>query len=81
MKNEIKLTVNTGPVMFSEEIYYTDPLILLTKSLVKHRFSCIIYCVTNAVAVMYYSRNNPMAERRIVCFQSKTVNICSFFYF
>ena len=27
----MKLTVNTGPVMFSREIYYTDPLIQLTK--------------------------------------------------
>jgi len=34
-----QLTVNTGPVMFSEEIYYTDPLIQLTKLLVKHSFS------------------------------------------
>jgi len=30
--------VNTGQVMFSGEIYYTDPLIQLTKSLVKHSF-------------------------------------------
>jgi len=36
MKN--KLTVNTGPVMFSGEIYYTDPFIQLTKSLVKQRY-------------------------------------------
>jgi len=28
-----KLTVNNDPVMFSGEIYYTDPLIELTKSL------------------------------------------------
>jgi len=34
-----KITVNTRPVMFSEEIYYTDPLIQLTKSLVKRSFS------------------------------------------
>ena len=34
-----KITVNTGPVMFSGEIYYTEPLIQLTKSLVKHSFS------------------------------------------
>jgi len=34
-----KITVNSGPVMFSGEIYYTDPLILLTKSLVKYSFS------------------------------------------
>jgi len=71
----IKFTVNTGPVMFSGEIYYTDPLIQLTKYLVKHRFSLHNYCATNAVAVMF-SRNIPMAEKRIVCFQSK---ICSFF--
>jgi len=49
----IRLTINTGQVMFSEEIYYYWPLIQLTKSLVKHRFICIIYCVTNAVAVVY----------------------------
>jgi len=61
--------------MFSGEIYYTDPLIQLAKSFVKHIFLCIIYCVTNAVAVMY-SRNIPMAEKRIVCFQSKKVKIC-----
>jgi len=30
--------VNTGPVMFSGEIYYTDSSIQLTKSLVKHSF-------------------------------------------
>jgi len=59
--------VNTGPVMLSGEIYYTDPLIQLTKLLVKHSFFCIIYCVTNAVAVMY-RRNISMAEKRIVCF-------------
>jgi len=34
-----KKLVNTGPVMFSGEIYYTDPLIQFTKSVVKHRFS------------------------------------------
>ena len=34
----------------------------------------------NAVAVMY-SRNIPMAERRIVCFQSKKVKICRFVKF
>jgi len=65
MKTIIKLTVNTGQVMFSGELYFTDPLIQfgkLTKSLVIHRFFCIIYCVTNAVAVMY-SRNIPMAEK------------------
>jgi len=32
-------TVNTGPVMFSGEIYYSDHFIQLTKSLVKHSFS------------------------------------------
>jgi len=40
-------------------------------------FLCIIYCVTNAVAVMY-SRNILMAEKRTVCFQSKKVKICRF---
>jgi len=33
-------------------------------------FLCIIYCLTDAVAVMY-SRNIPMAKKRIVCLQSK----------
>jgi len=65
--------------MFSGEIcmYYTDPLIQLTKSSVKHRFLCIMYCVTNAVAVIE-SRNIPMAVERIVCFQSKQMKICRF---
>jgi len=75
--------VNTGQAMFSGEIYYYWPLIQLTKSLVKHCFSLhniIIYCVTNAVAVMY-NRNIPMAEKRIVCFQSKKVKICRLFWF
>ena len=80
LKIKIKLTVSTGQVMFSGEIYCYWPLIQLTKSLVKIAFLCIIYCVTNAVAVMYmYCRNTPMAETRIVCFQSKPVKICSFF--
>jgi len=48
-----KLTVNTGQVLFSGEIYYYWPQIQLTKS------------STNAVAVMY-SRNIPMAEKQIV---------------
>jgi len=34
-----KITIKNGPVMFRGEIYYTDPLIQLTKSLVKHSFS------------------------------------------
>jgi len=34
-----KLTVNTGQIMFSEDIYYTETLIQLTKSLVKHGFT------------------------------------------
>jgi len=38
MKIIIKLTVNTGQTMFSEEIYYTETLIQLTKYLVKHSF-------------------------------------------
>jgi len=42
MKTIIKLTVNTGQVMFNGEIYYYDRFIQvrkLTKSLVKQRFS------------------------------------------
>ena len=76
-KKILKLTVNTGQVMFSGEICYYWPLMSVHKSLIKHL--CIIYCVTNAVAVMY-SRNIPMAEKRIVCFQSETVNICIFLF-
>ena len=65
-----KITVNTGPVMFSGEIYYYWPLIQLTKSLVNIVFLCIIY--------MYNRRNIPMAKKRFVCFQSK--KICRFFF-
>jgi len=57
-----------------EKSVITDPLIQLTN------FFCIIYCVTYAVAVMYI-RNIPMAEKRIICFQSKQVNICIFISF
>jgi len=46
--------------MFSGEIYYYLPLNSVEK------------IGTNAVAVMYI-RNIPMAEKRIVCFQSKKV--------
>ena len=80
-KQILKLTVNTGQVMFSGEICYYWPLIQLTNRWQNIAFLCIIYCVTNAVAVMY-SRNIPMAEQRIVCFQSKKVNcVCDLFYF
>ena len=80
VKTILKLTVNTGQVMFSGEIYYYWPLNSVDKSLVKHHFLCIIYCVSNAVAVMY-SKNIVMAEKRIVCFQSKKVKICRYFLF
>jgi len=60
--------------MFSGEIFYTDPLIQLTKSLVKHSFSL------HNLAVMY-RRNIPMAEKQIVCIKSKKVKTFSFFYF
>jgi len=76
----LKLTVKTGQVMFSGEIYYYWPLNSVDKSLANIVFHYIIYCLTIAVAVMY-SRNIPMAEKRIVCFQSKKVKICSFFLF
>jgi len=66
--------------MFSEENNYTDPLIHLTKSLVKNRFSLHNYCATPAVAVMY-SRNIPMAEKQIVCFQSKQSENMKLFLF
>ena len=45
-------------------------VIQLTNRWLNIVFLCIIYCVTNAVAVMY-SRNIPMAEKRSVCFQIK----------
>ena len=54
-----------------EKSITTDPFILLPNRWSNIVFLCIIYCVTNAVAVMY-SRNIPMAERRIVCFHSKS---------
>ena len=38
MKKILKLTVNTGQVMFSGEIYYYWPLNSVDKSLVKHPF-------------------------------------------
>jgi len=38
-KKLLKLTVNTGQVMFSEDIYYYWSLNAVDKSLVKHRFS------------------------------------------
>jgi len=70
--------VNTGQVMFSEEIYYYWPLHSVDKSLVNIVFLCIIYCVTNAVAVMY-SRNIPMAEKRN-CLFSKQKSENYFYY-
>ena len=63
--------------MFSGEYVITDPLIH-DKIVSKTFFLCIIYRVTNAVAVIY-SRNMPMAEQRIVCFQSKKVIIYRLF--
>ena len=48
-----------------EKSIITDPLIQLTKSLVKHGM---------------YSRNIPMAEKRIFCFQRKKVEICRFLF-
>jgi len=60
-----KLTVNTGQVMFSGEIYYYWPINSVDKSFEKHRFS-----LHNLIM---YSRNIPMAEKRIVWFQSKKV--------
>ena len=64
----LKLTVNTGQVMFSREIYYYWPQFQLAKSLVKHRFPLC-------------SRNISMAEKLIVCFQSKQVKYVGFLYF
>jgi len=75
IQNEKIITVNIGQVMFSGEIYYYWPLNSSEKvdKIVGKTvfFLCIIYCVTNAVAVLYTcSRNILMAEKRIVCFQS-----------
>ena len=70
--------VNTGHVLFSGEIYYYWPLNSVDKSLVKHRVSLHNLLRYLAVAIMY-SRNIPMAEKRIVCFQSKKVKRCIFF--
>jgi len=71
-----KITVNTGQVMFSEEIYYYWPLNWSEKvDKIVGRYTvvlCIIYCVTNAVG------NIPMAEKQIVCFQIKKVKIRRF---
>ena len=53
--------------MFSGEIYYTDPLTQLTKSLVKHRFSLHNLQI---IAVMY-SRNIPMAKSELTVFKAK----------
>jgi len=75
MKKIMKITVNTGQVMFNGELYYYWPLNSVDKIVGKNIFClCIIYCVTNAVAVIY-SRNIPMAEMRIVRFQSKNKNM------
>jgi len=41
----------------------------------KKKIKLTVNAVTNPVALMY-SRNIPMAEKRIVCFQSKKVKIC-----
>jgi len=49
MKKILKLTVNTGQVMFSGEIYYYWPLNSVDKSLVKHRFSLHI--------LIYFEKN------------------------
>ena len=71
MKKKKKLTVKTGQFIFSGEIYYyLIQVRKLTKLLVKHHLICIIYCVTNTIAVMY-SKNIPIAEKQIVCFQGK----------
>ena len=48
----------------------TEPLFSLKIVGINIAFLCIIYRGTNAVAVMY-SRNIPMAEKRIVCFKEK----------
>jgi len=77
-KNKKNIKINGKYWSVEKSIIFYCPIYSVDKSLVKHRFLCIIYCVTNAVAVMY-SRNISMAEQRIVCFQSKTVKLCRFF--
>jgi len=66
--------------MFSGEIYYTDPLIQLTKSLVKHCFSLHIYCVTYAVAVMH-SRNIRWQKSKVSVFKANKVGFNCYFDF
>jgi len=66
-KKQLKLTVNTGKVMFIGRNLSLHSVNLFDKSLVKYIVClCIIYWVTKAIAVMY-SRNIPMAENRNVC--------------
>ena len=63
MKKILKLTVKTAQIILVKKSIITDPLILLTNRSLNVVFLCIIYCVTNAVAVMY-SRNIPMAGKQ-----------------
>jgi len=61
--------------MFSEEICYYWPLNSsvtekVGKKLLVKLFFCIIYCVTNTVAVMY-SKEIPMAEKEFSVFKAK----------
>jgi len=57
------------------------PLNSVDKIVGKTTILCIIYCISNAVAVIHvYSRNIPIAEKWIVCFQNKKVEVCSFYF-
>jgi len=76
----LKLLVNTGQLMFSGEIDYYWPLNSVEKSLENIVFLCIIYCVTNTVAVMY-SRSIPMAKSEISVFKAKKWKYVGFFLF
>jgi len=53
-RNKKKLTVNTGQVIFSGEIYYNTPLNSVDKIVGKTSFFlCIIYCVTNYISYVH----------------------------
>ena len=73
MKKYIKIN---GKYWSVEKSIIIDLLIQLTKHWWNIVFLCIIYCVTNAVAVMYKcSRNILMAEKRIVFSKQKSENM------
>ena len=62
-----------------EKSINSDPLIQLTKSLVKHRLSLHNLLRYLRSSRYVYSRDIPMAEKRIACFQSKQSENMNFF--